>query len=327
LFDETSFAKIEVSGPDAADFLEWVCDNRVARRVGAVTYTQALNDRGGIECDFTVTRLGPEVFLIVTGTAFGAHDMAWLRRQARRRRSALRLQDVTGSSVCFALWGPLARRILAGLTPTDLGNVAFPFMTAQDLTVADVPVRAQRVTFVGELGWELYASAEYGAALWAALSEHGRPLGLVLGGYRAIDSMRLEKGYRVWSSDLTAETDPYEAGLEFCVKLDKEFCGRAAVSVTAERGPRRRLRPIVLADPRAVPLGHEPVRIDGVVRGRVTSAGPAYSLAASVAYAYLPGDAGPGTAVDIDLGGRTEPGTVAAEPLYDPSGARIRAAS
>jgi 4-methylaminobutanoate oxidase (formaldehyde-forming) len=327
LFDESSFAKISVSGPDAAQFLEWVCDNRVARRVGAVTYTQALNDRGGIECDFTVTRLGSDEFLIVTGTAFAAHDLAWLRRQARRRGAAVRIEDVTGASACFALWGPVARRILAGLTPADLGNAAFPFMTAQEITVADVPVRAQRVTFVGELGWELYAPSEYGAALWAALTEQGRPLGLVLGGYRAIDSMRLEKGYRVWSSDLTAETDPYEAGLDFCVRLDKEFCGRDALLSVAERGPRRRLRPIVLPDPRVVPLGHEPVRIDGIVRGRVTSAGAAYSLGASVAYAYLPADAGPGTAVEIDLAGRTETGTVTAEPLFDPSGARIRAAT
>jgi 4-methylaminobutanoate oxidase (formaldehyde-forming) len=200
-------------------------------------------------------------------------------------------------------------------------------MTAQEITVADVLVRAQRLTFVGELGWELYAPSEYGAALWAALTEHGRPLGLVLGGYRAIDSMRLEKGYRAWSSDLTAETDPYEAGLDFCVKLDKEFCGRDALLAAAERGPRRRLRPIVLPDPRVVPLGHEPVRIDGIVRGRVTSAGAAYSLGACVAYAYLPADAGPGTAVEIDLAGRTETGTVTAEPLFDPSGARIRAAT
>jgi 4-methylaminobutanoate oxidase (formaldehyde-forming) len=329
LFDESSFAKIKVTGPDAAEFLEWVCDNRVARRIGDVTYTQALNDRGGIESDFTVTRLAEDDFLIVTGTAYGGHDLSWLRRQLRRRGAAVRLEDVTGASVCFALWGPQARRILAGLTPADLGNAAFPFMTARDVTVADIPVRAQRVTFVGELGWELYASSEYGAALWSALSEHGRPQGLVLGGYRAIESMRLEKGYRAWSSDLTAETDPYEAGLAFCVKPDKEggFCGRDALLAAAERPPRRRLRPIVLSDARTVALGSEPVRIDGAVRGRVTSAGPAYSLDASVAYAYLPVDAGPGTPVEIDLFGTWTPGTVADEPLFDPSGARIRADS
>jgi 4-methylaminobutanoate oxidase (formaldehyde-forming) len=138
--------------------------------------------------------------------------------------------------------------------------------------------------------------------------------------------MRLEKGYRVWSADLTAETTPYEAGLGFCVKLDKDggFCGREALRAAAERGPRRRLRPLVLADRRAVPLGHEPVWVDGAVRGRVTSGGPAYSIEASVAYAYLPPDAVPGTAVEVELGDRREPGTVAAEPLFDPSGARIR---
>jgi 4-methylaminobutanoate oxidase (formaldehyde-forming) len=160
LFDESSFAKIRVTGPDAAEFLDWVCDNRVARRIGSVTYTQALNDRGGIECDFTVTRLAADEFLVVTGTAFGTHDLSWLRRQSRRRRAAVRIEDVTGSSVCFALWGPRARSILAGLTPADLSNAAFPFMTAQDLAVGDVPVRAQRVTFVGEHGWELYAPSD-----------------------------------------------------------------------------------------------------------------------------------------------------------------------
>ncbi|MGH8862395.1 MAG: GcvT family protein [Jatrophihabitantaceae bacterium] len=325
LFDETSFAKIEVSGADAAGFLDGVCDNRVARRIGDITYTQALNGRGGIECDFTVTRLADEVFLIVTGTAFGSHDTAWLRRQARRRGSSVRIADVTGLYCCFALWGPRSRDILAGLTPSVLGNDAFPFMTAQALTVGDVPARALRVTFVGELGWELYASSEYAGALWETLWHAGQEHGLVAGGYRAIDSMRVEKGYRVWGSDLTAETNPYEAGLGFCVKLEKPggFEGSDALVAAKEAGIGRRLRPIVLDEPASVVVGSEPVRLAGEVVGRVTSGGFGYSLGESIAYAYLPVAAGAGSRVEIDLFGTWVPGTVRAEPLFDPSGDRV----
>ncbi|MGH8959847.1 MAG: GcvT family protein [Jatrophihabitantaceae bacterium] len=325
LFDESSFAKLEVSGPDAASLLQWTCDNDVAREVGSITYTQALNRRGGIESDFTVTRTAEDAFLVVTGTAFGSHDLAWLRKQTRRRDARVRIVDVTGQFACFALWGPNAREILGRLTAAELGNEAFPFMTAQDLTVGDVPVRALRVTFVGELGWELYASSEYGSALWSALWSAGQASGLVAGGYRAIESMRLEKGYRVWGTDVTAETNPYEAGLGFCVKLDKPggFEGCDVLREVKLGGPSRRLRAIVLDDPRAVVLGSEPVRIDDSVLGRVTSGGYGYTLAASIAYAYLPVDAGPGTRVAIDLFGKWVDGTVTREPLFDPKAERV----
>jgi glycine cleavage system aminomethyltransferase T len=326
LFDESSFAKIEVTGPDAAALLEWACDNVVARAVGAVTYTQALNSRGGIEADFTVTRTAADAFLVVTGTAYGTHDLRWLQRQARRRGADARIADVTGQFACYALWGPRARDILSALTPADLGNAAFPFMTAQEFTVADVPVRALRVTFVGELGWELYAPSEYGAALWRALWAAGAEHGLVAAGYRAIDSMRLEKGYRVWGSDITAETNPYEAGLGFCVKLDKPggFEGCDALAAVKREGVARRLRAVVLDEPLAVVLGSEPVRIDGHVVGRVTSGGYGYSTGSSIAYAYLPADARPGTRAEIDLFGDWMSGTVAAEPLFDATGERVR---
>ncbi len=323
LFDESSFSKLEVSGPGAAAFLDWACDNRVARGVGAVTYTQALNRRGGIEADFTVTRTGEDVFLIVTGTAYGTHDAAWLRKQARRRNADVRIADVTGLYCCYALWGPRARQILGGLTSTDLTDKAFPFMTSQQITVADIPIRALRVTFVGEHGWELYATSEYGARLWSEVWAAGTELGLVAGGYRAIESMRLEKGYRVWGSDLTAETTPYEAGLGFCVKLDKPggFEGREALLAAKERGLQRQLAAIVLDDPRRVVLGSEPVSVDGRVSGRVTSGGYGYTVGQSIAYAYLSiRDARPGTAVEIDLFGTPVPGTVVAEPILTAKG-------
>jgi 4-methylaminobutanoate oxidase (formaldehyde-forming) len=327
LFDETSFAKIDVTGPDAAAFLERVCDNHVARDVGDVTYTQCLNARGGIEMDVTVTRLAEDHFRVVTGTAYGAHDLGWLRRQARVHDAAVRLADVSGSEVCFALWGPLARTILAGLTPADLSDGAFPFMTAQDLTVGDVPVRALRVTFVGELGWELYAPVEYGHGLWTALVEAGRPHGLVPAGYRAIESLRLEKAYRVWSTDVTPETNPYEAGLGFCVKLDKPggFVGDEALRRVKAEGVRRRLAGLVLDERRAAVLGGEPVLAGADVLGRVTSGGIGWSVDASIAYAYLPVDAAiPGTRLDVDLFGVRHAATVTKAPLLDPKGERMR---
>jgi 4-methylaminobutanoate oxidase (formaldehyde-forming) len=325
LFDESSFAKLEVTGPDAAGWLDWVCDNRVARAVGAVTYTQALNRRGGIEADFTVTRLDDDRFLIVTGTAFGTHDAAWLRKQARRRKADVTIRDVTGSLACYALWGPRAREILSRLTTADLGDPAFPFMSAQQLTVAAAPVRALRVTFVGELGWELYTPPDYGAGLWAALVEAGADEGLVAGGYAAIESLRLEKSYRVWGSDLTPETTPWEAGLGFCVKLDKPggFEGREALAAARDAGPGRRLRAMVLDDPRSVVLGGEPIRIDDHVVGRVTSGGFGYTTGASIAFGYLPATVATGTPVAVGLFGDWCSGRVVEDPLVDPAGTRI----
>ena len=211
LFDESSFAKLQISGPGAAEFLERLCDNRVARGVGQITYTQMLNSRGGIECDFTVTRLAEDRFSIVTGTAFGQHDAAWLRQHAPRDGS-VEIHDMTARWACFALWGPRARDILQPLTPDSLSNADFPYMTMREITVGDVPVRALRVTFVGELGWELYCPTEYGAGLWNALWEAGQAHGIVAGGYKAIDTLRLEKGYRVWAADITPDETPVRGG-------------------------------------------------------------------------------------------------------------------
>ncbi len=223
LFDESSFAKLEIAGPGAASFLEGMCDNRVAREVGAITYTQMLNRRGGIECDFTVTRVEEELFSIVTGTAFGNHDLSWIGRHAPRDGS-VRCSDVTARWACFALWGPRARDILSPLTPDPMD---FGYMRMGELTLGDVPVRALRVTFVGELGWEIYCPTEYGAGLWRTLWKAGGEHGLIAGGYRAIDSMRLEKGYRVWAADITPDETPYEAGLGFCVKDERRLHRRA----------------------------------------------------------------------------------------------------
>jgi glycine cleavage system aminomethyltransferase T/glycine/D-amino acid oxidase-like deaminating enzyme len=320
LFDESSFAKIEVSGEGAADLLERLCDNRIARDVGAITYTQMLNPRGGIECDFTVTRLAADHFRIVTGTAFGRHDLAWIREHAPEDGS-VRVEDVTSGYACLGLWGPSARDVLRPLTTDPL---VFPYMRARELAVGNVPCLALRVTYVGELGWELYCPSEFGLALWDAIWDAGREHGLVAGGYKAIDSLRLEKGYRVWGTDITADDTPYEAGLGFAVKLDKDFVGKDALVAAGE--PERLLACITLADPRAVALGSEPVRVDGRLAGRVTSGGYGYTVERSIAYAYLPAAAAvPGAEVEVEIFGDRVAGEVASEPLWDPAGERLRA--
>jgi glycine cleavage system aminomethyltransferase T/glycine/D-amino acid oxidase-like deaminating enzyme len=320
VFDETSFAKMEIAGAGAAAFLEHLCDNRVARDVGAVTYTQMLNPRGGIECDFTVTRLAEDRFRIVTGTAFGQHDLAWIRAHAPDDGSVT-VEDVTSKHACFGLWGPRARDILAPLTTDDL---SFPYMRARELAVGPVPCLALRVTYVGELGWELYCPMEFGLRLWDVLWESGREHGLVVGGYKAIDSLRLEKGYRVWGSDITPDETPYEAGLGFAVKLDKgDFIGRDALPERSE--PTRRLACLVLEDPRSIALGSEPIRVDGEIVGRVTSGGYGYTVERSIAYGYVPADVAPGHAAQVDIFGEWVEGRVVEEPLFDPSGERIRA--
>ena len=342
LFDESSFAKIEIEGSGALDYLQRLCANDVGRPVGSITYTQMLNRRGGIECDFTVTRLAVDRFLIVTGTAFGNHDLGWIRKHLPARAASgaaespgaddvadVRVRDVTSARACFGIWGPKAREILQPLTKDDLSNEAFPYLTAREITLGDVPVLALRVTYVGELGWELYCPSEYGRALWKTLWDAGAPHGLVAGGYRAIDALRLEKGYRVWSSDITPEETPYEAGLGFAVKLDKgaEFIGRDALVAAraAGEGPGKRLRCLVLDDARSVALGNEPVRVGGAIVGRVTSGGYGFAVERSIAFAYLPPDeAAIGARGEVEVFGEWIGFEIAREPLWDPEGTRIR---
>jgi glycine cleavage system aminomethyltransferase T/glycine/D-amino acid oxidase-like deaminating enzyme len=309
LFDQSSFSKLEVRGTGALAFLERLCANRIDRPIGTVVYTQLLNERGGIEADLSVMRRADERFLLVTGTAFGTHDRAWLERHAPSDGTVY-VDDVTSAYACLCLWGPKARDVL---------DLDFPYMQAREIAVGDVPCIASRVTYVGELGWELYCPAEYGLRLWDALHVDG----VTPGGYRAIDALRLEKGYRAWASDLSSETTPYEAGLGFAVKPDKgDFIGRSALCE-----PEQKLVCIVLDDPRSIALGSEPVRTEaGEIVGRVTSGGYGYAVEASIAYAYVPLEHGePGMRHAVDIFGEWVPAEVRAEPLYDPTGERVRA--
>jgi 4-methylaminobutanoate oxidase (formaldehyde-forming) len=307
LFDQSSFSKLEVLGPGALAFLERMCANRIDRPVGTIVYTQLLNGRGGIEADLSVTRRAEDRFLLVTGTAFGTHDRAWLDLHAP---DDVYVNDVTSAHACLCLWGPKVRDVL---------DLDFPYMQSREVAVGDVPVIASRVTYVGELGWELYCPAEYGQTLWDTLLVDG----VTPGGYRAIDALRLEKGYRAWASDLNSETTPYEAGLGFAVKRDKgEFIGRDAL----DPEPKQRLVCLTLDDPRSIALGSEPVRTEaGEIVGRVTSGGYGYAIGASIAFAYVPvAHADVGTRLSVDIFGEWIDGEVRAEPLYDPKGERVR---
>jgi 4-methylaminobutanoate oxidase (formaldehyde-forming) len=328
LFDESSFAKIEVLGSGALALLQRLCANDVDRPVGKVTYTQMLNERGGIECDLSVIRLAAERFLLITGTAFGTHDRRWIERHAPSDGTVY-VTDITSSRACFGLWGPNARAILQALTKTSLANADFPYMTAQEIAVGDVPCLAVRVTYVGELGWELYPASEFGAALWDTLWDAGREHGLVACGYKAIDALRLEKGYRAWASDITPDTTPDEAGLSFAVKVDKgvDFIGRDAIIAGRAAGtPGTVLACLVLDDPRAIALGSEPVRLpDGDAVGRVTTGGYGFAVGSSIAWAWVgAAHSTPGTRLEIDIFGRQVGAEVRSEPLYDPKGERIR---
>jgi glycine cleavage system T protein len=325
LFDETSFAKFEVSGPVALGLLQRLCANDVDVGVGHIVYTQMLNRRGGIESDLTVTRLAPDLFRLVTGTGSGSRDLAWIRRH--QEGSDVVVRDATSSLACLGVWGPAAREILTAVTDDDLSSEAFPYMTAKDIEVGDVPCFAARVTYVGELGWELYPPTEFATRLWDALREAGEPHGLLPAGYRAIDSLRLEKGYRSWGADITPDDSPLEAGLGFAVAFDKDadFNGRDAVRRLRDEGVTRELRCLTLADPRSSTLGNEPVRAGEDIVARITSGGIGYAVGQSIAFAYLPTGLHEDAKLSIEVFGEWVDAEVVDDPLWDPRGERIRA--
>jgi 4-methylaminobutanoate oxidase (formaldehyde-forming) len=327
LFDETSFNKFEVRGPGALEFLNNVCANDIDQPVGTIVYTECLNKRGGIECDFTVTRLAEQRFFIVTGTAFGQHDLSWLSINMPEDGS-VSIEDVSSSYACLGLWGPKARTILEKVTKADVSNAGFPYMTARQIVVGDVPALASRVTYVGELGWEFYCPMEYGLCLWDTLWAAGQPEGLVAAGYKAIDSLRLEKGYRYWSSEISPDYSPLEAGLGFAVKLNKkDFIGKEAILKQKEAGVTRKLCCMTLSDSRTIALGKEPIRSkDGKTIGWVAAGGYGYSVEKSIIYAYLPVEyAKVGTDLQVEFLGEQVGAVVAQSPLWDPKGERIRA--
>jgi glycine cleavage system aminomethyltransferase T/glycine/D-amino acid oxidase-like deaminating enzyme len=326
LFDLTPYVKLDVDGPDALGFLERVCANRIDRPVGTVIYTAMLTARGGIRCDLTVARGGIDSFMVVTGGGSGMHDLAWLRRQLREGER-VRIENMTDHRFVLGLWGPRARDVLGAVTEADISYEAFPYMTLREVNVGEVPVFAQRISYVGELGWEIYGEIEMGARTWDLLWEAGRDHGITAGGLGAFDSLRLEKGYRLWGQDIHTEHDPFEAGLGFAVRMDKgDFQGRAALGAILERGSSHKLSCMTLDDPSIVVMGKEPILSGGDVVAYVTSAAYGYSVGRGIVYGYLPAElASQGTRVQVEYFGERHAATVAADPLVDPKGERLRA--
>ena len=332
LFDASSFAKFLLVGRDAERALSWICANDVAQLPGKVVYTQMLNTRGGIECDLTLTRLADDAYYIVTGTGFATHDFSWILRHIPHGADA-RLLDVTSAFAVLPLMGPRARDLLQQLTDDDVANDGFPFGSAREIRIAGAPVRALRVTYVGELGWELHVPSESAQTVFDALTLAGQPLDLALAGYRAIESLRLEKGYRAWGADIGPDHTPLEAGLGFAVKLagDEPFLGREALLHQRQEGLKKRLAGFTVEDPGVVLLGRETIYRDGLRVGWLTSGGFGYTVGKAIGYGYVRNPEG----VDADYlrSGRYElevatervPATLHLRPLYDPEVARLKA--
>ncbi|MER8007001.1 FAD-dependent oxidoreductase [Streptomyces sp. NPDC094149] len=321
LYDMTALKRLEVSGPGAAEFLERLVTGKVAKSVGSVTYTLLLDHDGGIRSDITVARLARDLFQV---GANGNLDLDWFTRHLPAD-GTVQVRDITPGTCCIGLWGPLARKVLQPLTDEDFSNDGLKYFRAKRAYIGSVPVTAMRLSYVGELGWELYTTADLGEKLWDTLWAAAQPLGGIIAGRGAFNSLRLEKGYRSFGTDMTYEHDPYEAGVGFAVKPDKEdFVGKAALMLRKENVGRR-LTCLTIDDPRSVVLGKEPVYDGERAVGYVTSAAYGYTIGKGIAYAWLPVEvAAPGVVLHIGYFDQRIEAVVAEEPLFDPTMSRLR---
>jgi 4-methylaminobutanoate oxidase (formaldehyde-forming) len=331
LFDQSSFAKYELRGRDAEAALNWICANDVSRPAGRVTYSQLLNSRAGIECDLTVARLADDHFYVVTGTGFRTHDFAWISQHIPAGCGAA-LSDVTEEMGTLSLFGPNARALLQKLTPDDLGNEAFPFGTFREIDLLGTKVRALRITYVGEMGWELHMPLAATGQLFDAFMEKGDAFGLRLAGYRAIESLRLEKGYRAWGSDITPNDNPFQAGLGWAVKLktNTPFLGREAAERIASQPLTKRLVGFTTDDPNVVLLGRETILRNGEPVGYLTGGGFGYTVGRPIGYGYLRNSEGVTEAFiaegsyELEVASERIPCRIHTRSLYDPAGERIK---
>ena len=332
VFDQSSFAKYELRGKDAQKALDWICANDVSKPAGRLTYTQLLNTRGGIESDLTVARLADDLFYIVTGTGFRSHDLGWIADHIDPGLDA-ELTDVTEQFGTLSLMGPEARRVLEKVTAADVSNVAFPFGHVREIDIAGHLVRALRVTYVGELGWELHIPINATGDVFDALMQAGKPYDIRPVGYRALESLRLEKGYRAWGSDITPNDTPFEAGLGWAVKLrkDTDFLGRKAAQAAIGKQPAKRFAGFTVDDPNVVLLGRETILRDGVPVGYLTSGGYGYTVGKNIGYGYVRHDGGVSDAFlhggnyELVVAMDTVAATLHMEPLYDPKAERVKA--
>ncbi|NCF80426.1 MAG: FAD-dependent oxidoreductase [Proteobacteria bacterium] len=331
VFDQTSFAKFEMTGRDAESALSWMCANDVARAPGTVIYTQLLNSRAGIECDLTVVRVDEDRYYIVTGTGFASHDFHWIRSHVPAGL-AVEFSDVTDDYCVISVFGPRSRDLLSSITNDDLDNEAFPFASAREICIAGASVTAVRITYVGELGWELHTPVASARDVYRAVMAAGKAHGAAPCGYRAIESLRLEKGYRAWSSDLTPDHTPLQAGLGFAVKLDTNtpFLGREALVEQRQSELTRRLACFTSNDNDVVLLGRETIYRNGERVGWLTSGGYGYSIDRSIGYGYVRNQTGVDREYlrsgdyELEVASRRVPASIHFGPLYDPRNERIR---
>lgn len=333
LYDQTSFGKLLVKGRDAEAVLQWLCTADVAVPVDRTVYTGVLNERGTYEADVTLTRLAHDEYLWVTSSASVVRDADWIARHVRPEQQ-VSVTDVTGAFAVLGVMGPNARALLQSVSRADLSGEAFPFGSSREIDLGTSTVRATRITYVGELGWELYVPAEFAVGVFELLTTVGRDFGLVNAGYYAINCLRLEKGYRAFGPELNPDYNPVEAGLLFAVKLktDIPFVGRACVEQAKEQGVRRRLVSFALADPDVMMWGGELLLRDGAGTGQVTSAAFGTTVGSCVGLAYVWHPAGDivtneylqSSQWSINVNGEAMSATVQLGPLYDPRSERIR---
>jgi glycine cleavage system aminomethyltransferase T len=322
MYDMTPLKRLEITGPGALPLLQRLTTGKMDKSVGSVTYTLLLDDAGGIRSDLTVARLADNQFQV---GANGNIDLDYFRRHASADDS-VQVRDITGATCCIGLWGPRARDVVQALSHDDFSGENFKYFRTKSVRIAGIPVTAMRLSYVGELGWELYTSADYGLRLWDVLWAEGQKHDVIAAGRAAFNSLRIEKGYRSWGTDMTTEHNPYEAGLGFAVSAKKTgFVGHTALQDISDATIERRLATVVIDDGVSVVMGQEPVFLDGEPVGYVTSAAYGHTVGAPVAYAWLPASATEGTRIEIQYFDRRIAATVAAEPLVDPEMKRIRA--
>jgi 4-methylaminobutanoate oxidase (formaldehyde-forming) len=331
IFDQSSFAKFRVTGKGAVEALSWLCANRVARDVGKLTYTQLLNSRGGIEADLTVSRLAENDFYIVTGTGFRTHDLGWMMDNTPKGLD-VRFEDVTEAYATLSLMGPKARHVLDKATTDDVTNTGFPFGHVRTITIAGHKLWALRVTYVGELGWELHMPVHAALDVYECLIGMGSTEKVQPVGYRALESLRLEKGYRAWSSDITPNDTPLEAGLAWAVKLggNEVFLGREALLKQAQRPLTKRFAGFLVDDPDAVLVGRETILRNGEFAGYLTSGGYGYSIGKSIGYGYVRHEQGVSDAhlrdgtYELVIANEARPARIALQAPYDPQNLKVK---